>query len=191
MGIYTRVSSKDFDKLKEKTKPIIVVGEQDHTTYINNNIDIKSEDSEVIVRNTLEDIREIIEQWFIETYDFDRTTLRNFPILDDLIYHKDGWNLADAIDAHYAIYNKTRNKKILINSINRIIENESDRLCNTVFDELNDREKRFEFVTIGGECTCEQDSGICVPFQGTYKAKDHPDLPPYHWGCGCWAVWHD
>ena len=143
------------------------------------------------MRNTLEDILKEIKQWFKNEYDFENDDFRNFPELDDLIYHNNGWTIRNAIIKHLAAYNKYRRKQEFINSLCNIVEQESERLRNTVFDSLNEKTGRFEYVTIGGDNCCDNDSHICEPYYGTFKANTHPDLPPYHQRCHCWAIWHD
>ena len=189
---YTRVDTRDFARLKKTTDPIVEEGKEANAEYIENTVDIKATDLEMILRNTLEDVLIEIKQWFKDIYDFHDEDLRNFPTLDQLIYHKDGWTLKSAIQTHLESYNKWRKKADLINALNSILELESERLRNTVFDSLNEKTERFAYVTISGDHCCDDDSGICTPHYGTYEVKKHNyDLPPYHHGCHCYAVYHD
>lgn len=188
----TRVDSREFDRLKDITDPIIEQGEKDHTEYILNSKSPDAGSSESFVRKTLEDILNAIKEWFKSEYNFTDKDLSNFPELDKLIYHKDGWTLNSSIFGHYAAYNKYRNKVNLINSINHIIELESRRLRNTVFDTLNERTGLFEYVKITGEPDCDKDTGICRSHYGIFKVGiDEYELPPFHWRCYCWAIYSD
>lgn len=189
---YTRVDTRDFSRLKKITDPIVQQGKRDNQEYIENNVDLKAEDIEMICRATLEDVLDEIKEWFKSQYDFDTHDFDHFPTLDELIYHENGWTLTSAITTHLKAYNTWRKKEALINSINIILELEAERLRNTVFDTLNEKTERFAYVTIYGDNCCENDSNICEPHFGTYKVKKHNyDLPPYHWGCHCWALYHD
>lgn len=194
-SIYTRVDTREFSRLEKITDPIIHTGKEDITDYVNQMTTEKQDkiidDLESIMRNTLEDVLVEIKHWFKDEFDFHDDDFRNFPELDQLIYHKDGWTIRSAIIKHLLTYNKWRKKQDFINSLCKIVEQESERLRNTVFDSLNEKTERFEYVTIGGDNCCDNDSHVCEPYYGTFKANTHPDLPPYHWGCHCWAVWHD
>ena len=182
-----RVSTKDFYKLKNNTDPIIEKGQKDHQEYIEQAKSPNPDDSEIFVRNTLEQVLDEVKEWFKDQYDFVDSDFDNFPSLDQLIWHESGWNLHDAILGHYATYNKYRNKQNLINSINRIIHNESDRLRNSVWDTLNERSQRFSHVLITGENRC----GGCGDYYGEFKVGSNLYiLPPFHDDCGCFAIYY-
>lgn len=80
-----RVDTRDFKKIEKHTDPIITQGKKDHKDYIENAKSPKLEDSEMFLRNTLEDVIEEIKQWFIDEYDFSKSTFDNFPSLDQLV----------------------------------------------------------------------------------------------------------
>ena len=183
-----RVDTRDFKKLEKRTDPIITQGKEDHKDYVRNTKSPEAEDSEMFVRNTLENVVEEIKQWFIDEYDFPRSAFDNFPSLDQLVWNQDGWTIHNAILKAYEEYNKIRDKSILILRINRIIDTESIRLRNTVFDSANEREGRFKKVQIGGEDNC----GNCGHFYGVFSVKNHLYvLPPFHPECECWAVYYN
>ena len=177
------MDQKDFDKMRAQVLPDAVIGIQEHFEYIQDSTSPDAETSEVIVRNTLEEVCKHIKQFLIDNYDFVKSDFDNFPTIDKLCWHKDGWTITKGIARHYSEYNK-----IYLHKIEDIIENESERLCYSVFDEGNERANRFSYVKISGEDRC----GNCGVYYGdfpTYK-KDYT-LPPYHKQCGCWAVYHD
>lgn len=187
-----RVDTREFKQIEKRTDPIVQQGEKDHAEYVKNTQSPTADDSEMFVRNTLEDIVKKIQEWFIDYYDFHKEDFEHFPTLDELVWHKDGWSIHSAIQNYYEEYNRTRNKLTLITKVTRLIDNESERLRNTVFDSANERNGRFEQVTITGDNCCENDSHLCEPYYGTYEVKKHRyDLPPYHWGCHCYAIYHD
>ena len=183
-----RVDTREFKQIEKRTDPIIEQGEKDHAEYVKNAQSPTADDSEMFVRNTLEDVIKEIQEWFMDKYDFRESTFDTFPSLDALLWHKDGWSLSSAIKQLYETYNRKRDKNDLIFGINRIIETESKRLRNTIFDTANERENRFKYVIISGENLC----GSCGIFYGTFSCSSGVYiLPPYHPGCECWAIYLD
>ena len=193
------VSTKDFLRCEEVTEPKIRQGTNNLTEYFKNHNQIKVDDIIVLMRHCLNDVLDATKTWFIKTYfntnnkETLRTLLDNFPSLDDLIYHENGWTLDKSIEHHYNAYNKWRKINNLQNALCNILYLESDRLRNTIFDTLNERYlDRFKYVTIIGDSCCENDSKVCEMHYGTYRvAVDFYYLPPYHLGCHCYAVYHD
>jgi hypothetical protein len=181
------MDKKDFEKMQKQTESKVEETIKEHNEYITDSLLPYSEETEFIVRKGLEEILETIKQFLIDEYDFVESDFDNFPTLDMLIYHENGWTLHQAIINYYKEYNTSRSKEILKLKVKKLIINESNRLCYTVFDESNDRTNRFRHVTIDGENRC----GGCGDNYGTFPADSHPPLPPYHEACGCWAVWHD
>ena len=181
------MDQKDFDKMRAQVLPDAVIGIQEHFEYIEDSTSPDAETSEVIVRDALEEVCEHIKQFLIDNYYFVKSDFDNFPTIDKLCWHKDGWTIAKAIAHRYSEYNKTRSKMYL-HKIEDIIENEAKRLCYTVFDESNERTHRFMYVEIGGADGC----GGCGVNYGVFLAGSGGYLlPPYHEDCQCWAVYHD
>lgn len=183
-----RVDTREFKQIEKRTDPIIEQGKKDHAEYVKNTQSPTADDSEIFVRNTLEDVMKEIQQWLIDYYDFVKSDFDNFPSLDMLIWHKDGWSIRSALANIYEEYNKIRDKSLIILRVNIIIDTESIRLRNTIFDTANERTKRFNKVIITGEDRC----GNCGFFYGTFRVeKGDYILPPYHPDCGCYAVYYD
>lgn len=206
-GKLTRVSTKDFNGLENKTDGIIASGKQDIEYYIQNNKTKKMEADtlESLTRNTLEDVLDEVSEWFIDTFkEFEekynvKKHKPNLPKLDQLLYRKNGWTLSKSIKWHLQNYNKWRKKEDLVNSLNNIIETESIRLRNMVFDTMNENTGCFPYVTITGDKCCSShkdkhwhDEGLCESHYGTFRVGiDFYDLPPYYPICHCYAIYHD
>ena len=182
-----RMDRKDFDKLMKFIQPTIDDGVKEHDEYIRMTNSPERDTSEILIRETLENVLDAIKQFLIDEYDFVDSDFDNFPSLDQLIYHENGWSIRSSVDRHYDTYNKIRDKDALYN-LKGTIKNESRRLCYTVFDTGNEKAQYFKFVTIGGEDRC----GNCGVNYGTFRVGSGTyTLPPYHEECLCWCVYHD
>ena len=199
-----RIDTRDFKVIKTTTNPMVKRGKSHLKTYLQAITSPNVGTIETFMRVCLEEVKDYIEKWMVEEIGFKRKSLSNFPDLDSLIYHEDGWTLRSAIKSHRDTYNTTRAKQPFIQSLYNILDLESDRLRNTIFDTLNEKENRFRYVTIKhgeqdasdhpndeGE-SCPDCHGACDKYIGTYDIKrDLYMLPPYHAGCHCYAVYSD
>ena len=193
------VSTRDFyDLLKQIIKDLFDDVEE-FTDYILNEPNLKVDNIESLLRNMLEDVVEIIKKWIQKKYKIKDSFFRNFPSLDNLIYHNEGWTLHNAINKHFQAYNKWRIKENLLNALMSILVTEIQRLPNTIFDEVVRRTHLFEYVTIFGKAGC---GTRCSKHYGTYIIDvDDYELPPYHkafWNgkrlipaCQCKYCYHD
>lgn len=174
------VTAKVFEELYKKLFSELEEDIDAFVTYIMDTPDIKTDDIETLLRNILEDALATIKDWIKKKYKIVDHYFRNFPSLDKLIYHEDGWTLHSAIIKHYEAYNKWRIKPNFINALLSILMTEIQRLPATTFDEIVRRTNMFEFVIIGGRAECGR---RCSQHHGVYIVdQDDYTLPPYHKG---------
>lgn len=190
---------KNYDNLLKQLNNDLFDDIEEFIDYVLNESNLQVGDIEILLRNILEDAIEIIKKYIQKKFKIKESDLRNFPPLDDLIYHDEGWTLHNAIDKHLQAYNRQRIKQNLINALMSILVTEIQRLPNTVFDEIVQRAELFECVTIFGNADCGE---TCSKHFGTYLIGiDKYTLPPYHkayWngkrfvpGCKCKRVYHN
>ena len=172
------ISTADFNDLIYETFSMLSKDIKELIEYILNEPNLKIEDIEVLIRDILEKALSFIKTWFKSHYNIKDSIFRNFPVLDSLLYNKDGWTLHNSIKDHYDAYNKWRIKNNFINALLNIIATEIQRLPNTTFDTIVERANLFDFVIIFGEAACGE---RCAKHLGIYQIGiDRYELPPYH-----------
>lgn len=182
--------------------------------YIEEAPDLKLEKLQFFVRNILDTSLLITIKELKGQYGFDEKEFRNFPSLDELIYHDNGWTLNNSVKYHYDSYNRWRIKENLINALLNLIATEIQRLPHTTFDTLVRILQLYKYVQIYGEAACSDDAllgsenQVCAKHIGIYEIGiDDYELPPYHTakmkirksdqkivhvrGCKCEYVYYD
>lgn len=181
--------SEDIDKISET---IIQTLEKnmdisDLIEHLEKAHNLQLEDLEILVRDILDNGLQITIQELKSNYGLTQKEFRNFPSLDDLVYHDNGWTLHNAIKRHYEAYNRWRIKENLINGLLNIIATEIQRLPRTSLDFIIRELQLYVYIIIYGACNCsdnnllESEQGICARNCGHYiiGTEDYT-LPPYH-----------